>query len=69
MVAAVSIRFSLVVNETETVSPTLAKAVLLLLERIDIGVILAGVSSIKISIILCEPSVIFPGRSLITALT
>ena len=40
MVAAVSIRFSLVVNETETVSPTLAKAVLLLLERIDIGVIL-----------------------------
>ena len=67
MVAAVSIRFSLVVNDTETVSPTLAKAVLLLLEKIDIGVILAGVSSIKISVILCEPSVIFPGRSLIAA--
>ena len=67
IVAVVSIRFSLVVNETETVSPTLAKAVLLLLERIDIGAILAGVSSIKISVILCEPSVIFPGRSFIVA--
>ena len=64
----VSIRISLVVNETITVSPSLANVVLSLLEIIDIGVILAGVSSIKISVVLCEPSVLFPGRSLITAL-
>ena len=64
----VSIRISLVVNETVIVSPTLAKAVLSLLEMIDIGVIVAGVSSIKISVVLCVPSVLFPGRSFIVAL-
>ena len=60
--------YNRVVNQTVTVSPSLAKAVLSLLEMIDIGVILAGVSSIKISAALCDPSLLLPGRSFITAL-
>ena len=63
----VSIRLSEVLNETVTESPTFARELLLLFDIIEIGVIVAGVSSIKISVILCEPSLLLPGRSFIIA--
>ena len=64
----VSISDSEVLNETVTESPIFAKEVLLLFDIIEIGEMFAGVSSIKTSAILCEPSVLFPGRSCIIAL-
>ena len=68
MITAVSVRISLAVKVRVTSSPTLDSVELALLEIIEIGARPAGVSSIKSSVLLWLPSVLFPGRSVMVAL-